>query len=185
MKSLKGHLLIAAPTLLTPFFTRTVILMIEHGPGGAMGVVLNRPTDATVEAISEELLEETLDWDKPILLGGPVSGPLMAIHSDPIWSDSEVFPGLYATVEIEKLRELLRIRCEPSLVIANYSGWSPGQLEGEFGEDSWITLPAQLDHVFRGPEDPDLWQVVVKQAGTRKLSEFLGIKDLPADPSLN
>ena len=185
MKSLKGHLLIAAPTLVTPFFTRTVILMLEHGPDGAMGVVLNRPTEATVESISEGLLEEYLDWEKPIHIGGPVLGPLMAIHAEAVWSDAEVIPGVYSSIEASKVRELIRKQSEPSLIIANYSGWSAGQLEGEFGDDSWITLPARPEHVFRDDDADDLWSIVVKEVGARKLSEFLGLREVPPDPSLN
>ena len=75
-------------------------------------------------------------------------------------------------------------RPEPSLVIANYSGWGPGQLEGEFNWDSWITLPATSDHVFWTGEK-DLWKVVVGEVNAIKLSEFLGLKTRPADPRLN
>jgi putative transcriptional regulator len=75
-------------------------------------------------------------------------------------------------------------RTEPSLILANYAGWGPGQLESEFGVDSWLTLPANLEYVFW--EDPkDLWSVVVKAVNARKLTEFLGLRDIPSDPTLN
>lgn len=184
MNSLKGHLLIAAPELLTPFFTRTVILMLEHGEEGAMGVVLNRPTEATVADIAEQVLDEPLDWDKPIRLGGPVPGPLMVLHADDDLSDQEVIAGVFSTIEAGKIRRLLQGRAEPSLVVANYSGWGPGQLEGEFDVHSWLTLPATVEHVFNDPA-VDLWDWVVKQANARTLADFLGLRDLPPDPSLN
>ena len=83
MNSLKGHLLIASPDLDAPFFTRTVILMLEHGAEGALGVVINRPTEATVTDIAQKIFEdEPFEWDKTISLGGPVAGPLMVIHTD-------------------------------------------------------------------------------------------------------
>ena len=83
MESLKGHLLVAARGLLDPNFARTVILMLGHGPEGAAGLVLNRPTDPrTIGEIAEQVFEEEIDWDKPIHLGGPVAGPLVdAPHS--------------------------------------------------------------------------------------------------------
>src|SRR5262245_32217130 len=130
MNSLKGHLLIAAPSLLTPFFTRTVILMLEHNDEGALGVVLNRPTEATVSDIAEKVFEEPFEWEKPIRIGGPVPGPLMVLHTVEDQSDQEVMPGLYSSVEASKVQEVLRRRSDPCLVIANYSGWGPGQLEG-------------------------------------------------------
>ena len=82
------------------------------------------------------------------------------------------------------LQQIVRRRLEPSLIIANYSGWGPGQLEGEFDIDSWLTLPAKSEHVF-WPGERELWKVVVNEVNARKLSEFLKLREMPADPSLN
>src|SRR5262249_10976329 len=131
MKSLKGHLLIATPHLLAPFFTKSVILMLEHNEEGAMGVILNHPTDTTVTDIAETVLGEGGGGDKPLGLGGPVPGPLMVIHGEEELSDQEVLPGVYSTIESSKIQALIRQRNEPTLILANYSGWGPGQLEGE------------------------------------------------------
>ncbi len=184
MRSLKGHLLIASPSLLASFFTRTVILMLDHSEEGAAGVVLNRPTEATISDISETVFARPNDWAKPLNLGGPVSGPLMVLHEVEDLSDQEVIPGVYNAVEISKVREAVMGRLEPSLILANYAGWGPGQLESEFGVDSWLTLPATRDHVFWAGSG-DLWDVVVKAINARKLSEFLNLREVPSDPSLN
>jgi putative transcriptional regulator len=184
MTSLKGHLLIASPTLLTSFFTRTVILMLDHSEEGAAGVVLNRPTEATIADIAETVFSEPFDWEKSLYLGGPVAGPLMVLHQDEDLSDQQILPGLYNAVEISNVRSLVHARTEPSLILANYAGWGPGQLESEFGVDSWLTLPATIDYVFWEGEK-DLWDVVVKAVNARKLSEFLGLRDVPRDPTLN
>ena len=95
MRSLKGHLLIASPSLLSSFFTRTVILMLDHTEEGAAGVVLNRPTEATLAEIAETVFSEADDWEKPLHLGGPVSGPLMILHELEALSDHEVIPGFH------------------------------------------------------------------------------------------
>jgi putative transcriptional regulator len=184
MNSLKGHLLIASPSLLAPFFTRSVILMLEHNDEGALGVVLNRPTEATVTDISEQVLQEHVEWGKPINIGGPVQGPLMVIHTDADLADQEVLPGVYSSIDATKIQQLVRRQADPCLILANYAGWGPGQLEGEFGVDSWLTLPATVEHVFWG-EATDLWEVVVQAVNAKKLSEFLGIRDVPPDPRLN
>jgi putative transcriptional regulator len=184
MNSLKGQLLIATPKLLAPIFARAVILMLEHGQDGAMGVILNHPMDTTVTDLSGTLFDDDFAWDKPLSLGGPVAGPLMVLHTVEAMADQEVLPGLYTTLEATKVQDLITRKPEPSLIVANYSGWGPGQLEGEFGWDSWLTLPATADHVFWS-EATDLWETVVKQVNTRKLSEFLGIHEFPTDPSLN
>ena len=83
MESLKGHLLVATRGLLDPNFTRTVILILGHGPEGAAGLVLNRPTDKTIGEVAEQVFEEEIDWDKPIHIGGPVPGPLVVLPARP------------------------------------------------------------------------------------------------------
>lgn len=163
MNSLKGHLLIASPSLDAPFFTKTVILMLDHSEEGALGVVLNRPTEATITDIAEQVIDEPMDWEKPIYLGGPVQGPLMVLHAeeDDDEDDEEVMPGIFRSIEANRVRDLIRNQTEPSRVVANYSGWGPGQLEGEFDWNSWLTLPATAEHVFWDRET-DLWEEVVK-----------------------
>ena len=184
MNSLKGQLLIATPELLSPLFTQSVILMVDHNEEGAMGLIVNRPTEATASDLAGKILDEDFTWDKPLHLGGPVSGPLMILHTDPELADREVIPGVFLTMDAEKAEGLLTSKVEPSMLLVNYAGWGPGQLEGEFGWDSWLTLPATTDHVFgMGPEN--LWETVVKRVNARKLSEFFGVRAVPPDPSMN
>lgn len=184
MRSLKGQLLVAAPELLTPFFTRTVILMLEHNAEGALGVVLNRPTEATVVDIAEQVMHQTLDWDKAVHLGGPVPGPLMVLHTVADLADQEVFAGLYSTIDADKVRGALLRKTEPSLIVANYAGWGPGQLEGEFREDSWLSCSATLEHVFWARDD-DIWEAVIKLIQASDLTRLLGLRHVPPDPRLN
>src|SRR5438874_2443173 len=99
MNSLKGHLLIATPSLIDPNFARTVLLMLGHDRDGAMGLVLNRPTEATISDLAGTVFEEGFEWDKPIHLGGPVTGPFMVIHTIEVLADQEVVPGVYHTLE--------------------------------------------------------------------------------------
>ena len=184
MKSLKGSLLIASPTMLDSFFSKTVILMFEHNLDGAAGVVINRPTEATVTDIAETVLGAPFEWPKALSLGGPVPGPLTILHDVEDLADQAILPGLFSSIELAKVRELIEGRVEPSIVVANYAGWGPMQLEGEFDGDSWLALPATAEDVFWAGER-DLWEVVVHRHNARKLSDFLGLRDLPADPSLN
>jgi putative transcriptional regulator len=184
MISLKGHLLIATPELLAPIFTHSVILMLDHSEGGAAGLIINRPTEATVTAIAEQVFEEASDWDKPISLGGPVSGPMVVLHTVEELADQEVLPGVYSTVDASKVRELVRRAAEPTLVIANYSGWAPGQLEGEINEGSWFTLPARPELVFWDGAG-DLWRAVMREFSGRQITELLGIREVPDDPRMN
>lgn len=184
MKSLQGHLLIAAPSLAESTFRRSVILMLDHSSEGAAGVILNRPTETTVTDIAETVFDEAFTWDKPLHLGGPVSGPLMVLHESADLSDREIFAGMYNTLEVGKVRRIIADRTEPALIVANYAGWGPGQLEGEFRADSWLTLPASLRYVF-WDEAEDLWDAVMKVINAQKLSGLLNIREVPPDPRLN
>lgn len=184
MNPLKGHLLVATPQLLDPNFAQTVLLMFEHSDAGAAGFVLNRLTEATVANISEQVFQEENDWDKAIQLGGPVPGPLIALHTVATHSDQEILPGLYSTAEPAKLQMLIHQKVEPSLLLANYAGWGPGQLEAEIADDSWQSLPASLEHVFWTSEE-SLWEAVRKEISTAQLSDLFGLREVPDDPSMN
>ena len=184
MRSLKGHLLIAAPQLAAPIFGRSVILMLDHNEDGAIGVILNLPINTVVTDLAGKIFDDDFEWDKALHLGGPVPGSLTVLHTLEELGDQEIIPGVFVTLDVESVHKVVHRRPEPSLVIANYSGWGPGQLEGEFHVDSWITLPATAEHVFWAGEK-DLWRVTTGAANSRKLSEFLGLRTIPADPSLN
>jgi putative transcriptional regulator len=184
MTSLKGRLLVATPELLAPIFRHSVILMLEHSDEGAAGVIVNRPTEATVATVSEQVFHEPSDWDQPISLGGPVPGPLIVLHSVEELSDQEVLPGVFSTVDADKVRELIRRKTEPSLTLANYSGWSAGQLEGEIATGSWVCHPARSGLVFWEGAG-DLWNAVMKEYNGRLLTQRLGIRGVPDDPSVN
>ena len=184
MQTLKGHLLIATPQLQSPIFTRSVILMIDQNEEGALGVIMNQQISTTMTDLSGKIFVEDFEWDKPISLGGPVASSLMMLHTDESLADQEIISGVYITAEGSKVQELIEQRPEPSLVVANYSGWGPGQLDQEIRRDSWLTLPATFDHVFWTGEK-ELWKVVVNQVQVRKLTALVGVRELPPDPSLN
>lgn len=185
MKSLKGHLLVATPELLDPNFHKTVVLMFEHNEQGAAGVVINRPIEATVSDIAEQVFQEHFEWEKSLSLGGPVSGPLMLLHSEADLADQEILPGVFSTIEADKVREILRRRADPCLIVANYAGWGPGQLESEIAQDSWITTPASPDLVFQA-DVSELWETVFEGKGAQpNILQMLRLKEVPDDPTLN
>ena len=162
--SLKGQLLIAAPQLVD-YFRRTVVLVLEHTEEGAMGVVLNRPTDTAVaEAVPE--LAELAGEDALVHAGGPVDpNAVLAL------GDVDGTPELLAPEDTN--RELRRVR-----VFAGYTGWAPGQLEGEIEEEAWITTPAAPDDPFA---ESDLWPEVLQRKG----GSYALMATMPVDPSLN
>jgi putative transcriptional regulator len=184
METLKGHLLIASPQLESPIFTRSVILVIEQNDEGALGVIVNQQISTTLTDLSGKIFADDFEWDKPLSLGGPVASSLMMLHTNEALADQEIIPGVYITTDGSKVQELIDERSEPSLVVANYSGWGPGQLDGELLADSWLTLPATVDHVFWTGQR-DLWNVAVNQVQARALAVLAGVRELPPDPTRN
>jgi putative transcriptional regulator len=180
-ESLSGQLLLASPTLLDPNFRRTVVLIGAHSEEGAMGVVLNRPSQVTVgEAIPQ--LEPAVNEQETVYVGGPVqptSIVFLAEFLDPSPAGLLVlgrigFPAPEA--DIDELAEATARR----RVFAGYAGWGEGQLDEELHQGDWIAHPARPEDVFT--EDPEeLWSVVL----TRKGGAYALIARMPIDPSLN
>jgi putative transcriptional regulator len=184
MKSLRGHLLVASPHLPDPNFEHTVVLMVQHNDQGALGLVLNRPSDNRLRDVWEEVTNEPCDADQSILVGGPVPGPLMAIHTRMNCSEEEIQPGIYFATQRDNMERLVRENAQPFLVFSGYSGWGEGQLEAELKAGGWLTCPAEYDFVFP-PIGDDVWKKVVNQIGSDILSSSLNIDRVPEDPSLN
>ena len=178
--SLKGHLLIAGPGLVDPNFRRTVVLVGEHDEDGALGVVLNRATSATVvEALPE--LAELAEGLGAVHVGGPVQQSAIVVLADFVEPDRagalvlDSVGFLPAETDRDSLGELRRAR-----VYAGYAGWGPGQLDDELEEGSWIVEPARLEDVFT--DDPDeLWSAVLRRKG----GPYALLATMPPDPSSN
>jgi putative transcriptional regulator len=180
VESLRGHLLIAGPGLLDPNFWRTVVLVGEHTDEGALGVVLNRSSETTVD---EALPELALLADEmgTVHVGGPVQPSAVVVLAD--FAEAEQAESLVldsvgflnAEIEPDALGELRRAR-----VYVGYAGWGPGQLDAELEEGSWIVEPAQPDDVFTS--DPEgLWSAVLRRKG----GPFAFLAAMPPDPSRN
>jgi len=183
MESLQGHLLIASPHLGDPNFERTVVLLVHHSEEGTLGVVLNRPSGSTIRELWEDVDEEPCDSDHPFHLGGPVSGPVMAIHTDSSRSELEVIPGLHFAAQRDHIDELVRRNEDPFRIFVGHSGWGKGQLEDEMEEGAWLTLPATLDLVFA--DESEVWKMVAQRVGRENLFDALKIDGAPEDPMWN
>jgi putative transcriptional regulator len=184
MLSLQGHLLIASPHLGDPNFARSVVLVVEHKDEGALGLVLNHPSSKTISDVWETLTGEPCDREDAIYLGGPLEGPLMAIHTTPASGESQIVPGLWFSTHRDQIDALVKKATTPFRLFSGYSGWGEGQLDGEMDAGGWLTLPATADAVF-ATDDDELWQMVVRRVGSEILKSDRQIREWPEDPSLN
>jgi putative transcriptional regulator len=180
-ESLVGQLLLASPALRDPNFQRTVVLIGVHSAEGAMGVVLNRPSEVTVGEAAPQL-EETIDESQRVFVGGPVqpsSIVFLAEFIDPEPAGVLVvgrigFPAPDAELE-DLSRAIDRVR-----VFAGFAGWGEGQLEAEIAEGDWIEQAALPEDVFTElPEQ--LWSNVLERKG----GSYTLVARMPPDPSVN
>jgi len=179
--SLRGQLLIAVPPLLDPNFWRAVVLVVQHNDEGALGLVLNRPAEATV-ADSVPALEALVDGEQQLFVGGPVapSGVIVLARFED--------PGQAALIAFEDVgllaagqeREAADADLRQSRAFVGHAGWGPGQLDAELARGDWILEPATVQDAFT--ERPaELWSEVL----TRKGGQYALLARMPADPSVN
>ena len=183
MTSLSGNFLVASPHLKDPNFVRTVVLMIQHGEQGALGVVLTRPGDKSVRQVWEMIEFPPVECDDQIFVGGPVSGPLIAVHTCPEGSDYEILPGLFVSTHNESVDSLVRNDEAAFRLFSGHAGWGGGQLEGELEVGGWLRTTATVDDVFSDYET--LWQRVARRIGLEIIAPGVEAQHIPDDPSVN
>jgi putative transcriptional regulator len=183
-ESLQGRLLISSSGLGDPNFFRTVVLILQHGEEGALGLVLNRPLgDGTLGQFAEQVFGGVSLREGVLYEGGPVQKREVALAVyDEIASDlgMPVAPGLLFTGDLEVIEQLLEATDGDVRFFVGYSGWGPGQLEQEMTEQSWLSLPARREHIF-SPIDR-LWELVRTEL---LLGRRLNPSAMPHDPRLN
>lgn len=176
--SLSGLLLVASPALHDPHFRRTVLLCSHHTEkDGAFGLVLNRPLHLTISEMVAEPVDEFLG-SVPLYYGGPVS------------ADSPVLAGLRLNPQGEpELRDFSGVRnsadvpeiWKPHLrLFVGHSGWSPGQLENEVRQHSWIIIKPQ-EEIFSHPRPEQTWRMILR--GMDPMLKLLA--EAPENPLLN
>jgi putative transcriptional regulator len=181
MEPLHGNLLIASPSIFDPNFRRTVVLLTAHADEGAIGLILNRRSEATVEdAVSR--LSALTNPDEPIFVGGPVNPngvSMLAEFDDPAEAGVEVF-GNVGFVALDDALEGGAPALRRRRVFGGVASWGGGQLEDELEVEDWIVEPARNDDVFTA--DPDgLWEHVLDRMG----GSYAFVARMPFDPSLN
>jgi putative transcriptional regulator len=174
--------LVATPIIGDANFERTVVLLLEHGDDGALGLVLNRPTDVAV-------LDPLPEWNglaahpSVVFVGGPVEqGAAIGLArsgSDPSEGWSPVLERI-GTLDLSRDPRELGVDVEQVRIFAGYAGWGPGQLEGELEVDAWLIIEARPEDVLCDAPD-ELWSLVLRRQG----GDLALLSYCPADPSSN
>lgn len=174
--------LIAMPQLLDDNFRRSVVLMLEHGEQGSLGLVINQVSEFTLGKFAGELgLEYSGDPARRVHIGGPVGreGGWILLPEAPAITDShELIDGLCLSRSVTALRQVLRDESQPFRLYMGYAGWGPGQLESEMTQGAWITSEVEPDLIFEAQPER-VWEVALQRMGIEPMML------VPSGPEIN
>ncbi len=169
-----GKLLVASPSMPGQYFSQTVIVMLRHDQAGAFGLVINRKGGEATAAELARLLGDEPDKEEkgqgrrwPVLAGGPVEIAKLFMLHEGEWSTSGTLKGgRYAVSSPPPVMEAEAKGEGPrqGALVFGYSGWGPGQLEGELARRDWLVVEADDDLVF-GPDYEGKWKRAVGKHG--------------------
>jgi putative transcriptional regulator len=182
LKPGKGKILIAEPFLQGPYFGRSLVFLTEHGKEGAVGFVLNKPSELYID----EIIEDLYSFRGELFIGGPVqSDTLHFIHTlgHKIPGSVKVTDTIYWGGDFNVIKELInqdKLDRRSIKFFVGYSGWSPGQLENEISEKSWIvsTIP---DETIMSYKIDNIWKETMESLG----DVYKTWSNFPQNPSFN
>lgn len=169
-ESLAPTLLLAMPQMLDPNFARTVVLLCRQEDDGALGLVVNRPTDTLVSSIVELDTPVPEDGKMSVWVGGPVEphrGWLL-LGFDPGSPDAlTIGEGLYLSASADVLRALMEAEDDSGKYgrfLLGYAGWAGGQLESELAQSAWLTADVSREMIFGTPPE-QMWEAAIRSLG--------------------
>ncbi len=182
IKPEKGKILIADPFLKGPYFGRSIVLLTEISEQGAVGFVLNK----TSHVFPDEVIDDLLSFKGELYIGGPVSSDtLHFIHTlgKQVPGAVQITDHLYWGGDFDTIKDLINKKAANYSQIkffAGYSGWSPGQLEEEIKEKSWLVTSID-DLTIMSNDVKNIWRSTISQLGNiyETWSKF------PEDPTYN
>lgn len=184
--NLSGVLLVAAPALTDPIFGRSVCLILEHTEEGSVGIVLNRAFSSDVKELWNHLTEGQEGIALPpnhLNFGGPVSGPVLAIHDQETLSEGGSGSGVYVAAQVENLKKLTQISPEHYRLFVGHAAWKQGQLESELEQGYWYPISLSNELVFA--HESEMWPIGIRAVGTAVVQSVIGEENMPASPLLN
>lgn len=165
--SIAPTLLVSMPQLLDPNFARTVVLLCEHGPEGAFGLVLNRPSDTPAAEAVQLAPPPVRDSGAQLWTGGPVEPQRGWILLGSVTDELEavqVADGVFLSTSLDLLRRIGEDGWPRTRILTGYAGWGPGQLDDELAASAWLTADIDPALVFDTPPDR-MWEAAIRGLG--------------------
>lgn len=161
--NLTQHFLIAMPNMVDPHFAKTLTFVCEHNDQGALGVVVNRPIDMTLQVLLEQIsipIDSDLFKAVPVHFGGPVQVDRGFVLHTPLgeWQSTlAVSSDIGLTTSKDILQAVARGEGPKQILVTlGYAGWAPGQLEHELSQNAWLTVQAKSEVIFELPAEERL-----------------------------
>ena len=165
--SLVNHFLIAMPAMTDPNFSKTLTFVCEHNADGALGIIVNRPTDLSLGELFERVDIELEAGEPqhrygglPVYFGGPVQTDRGFVLHQPAgeWQSTIIVNSDIALTSSRDILQCMGKNAEPAqvMVALGYAGWSAGQLEWELSQNAWLTVPAEPSVIFNLPPESRL-----------------------------
>lgn len=167
---LSNQFLVAMPNVVGGEFDRTVTFLCEHNDDGAMGLVINRPTDLELRDMLNHMgIEHAgLGAGKPVFWGGPVQPERGFVLHRPggDWEATLTVDNQLSITTSKDILEAIGAGRGPDeyLVMLGYAGWGSGQLENEIRHNSWLNTPTDSSIIFGTPTD-DRWSAAARLLG--------------------
>ncbi len=191
--SLAGNLLVASTLVEDSVRANSVCLLVHHDETGAIGVMLNRPlapNPAALLAMLGQQPSEPMSGNRlpvaatvpdlgtgTVHFGGPLSGPVVAIHSVSKFAEAETGPGIYVAAQKHHLEGLVSQPNGPMRLIVGHLGWTQDELQQELDAGIWHLVPATADAVFSS--DRDMWPRLIHRGTARSVAHWIGTADVP------
>jgi len=148
--------------------------MMQHDNRGTFGVAVNKLATKKVAAAWQKLTGAEPIEDQLVVAGGPLQGPVIALHQLPELCDVAMPGGIFVAAQVEKLHELIQHE-DPYRIVVGIAGWQQGQLQQELNAGCWYVLPSDATTVF---DEPDwIWESCI--------ANLIGYDEFPDDPTLN
>lgn len=186
-----GKILIASPMLDDTVFARSVVYIFQDNAIATVGVILNQPADENIRAAWTNVIGSEASADH-LSFGGPVPGPVIALHRDQSAAEIELPHGFYTCANGQHLQKLVNRHQSPFRVFFGLSGWQQGQLDAEVNQGIWLPshacsllLQKAIELSDGGKEPIELWNESLLQFENRFFHDVLGIDPIPTDPSCN
>ncbi|MEM6689449.1 MAG: YqgE/AlgH family protein [Planctomycetota bacterium] len=194
--SLSGQLLVASSAVINPFYTRGVCLVVHQDDKTTAGVMLNRPMRPDPEALQKLLgVKQGSDEDASdpvpaiafdsnglesswsnLHFGGPLAGPVVAVHQDQQLADTETAAGVYVSAQRENLEQVIQTSQSDYRLIVGHLQWQSEQVFREIDAGVWHQIPAFAEVVFSDAQD--MWPNVIRRATSNSLARWLDVPDM-------